>query len=65
MLKHKRLNAVEAPDLQAETRLNAYKLRHIEFQAPEIHYISFTITQKLQCITSCTDVTRYLNAFST
>lgn len=62
MSKH--LKAVEALDLQAETKLNVYKLRYIELQAPEINYTSLIVTQKLQCITSCTDVTRYLNTFS-
>lgn len=63
-LMSKHLKAVEALDLQAETKLNVYKLRYIELQAPEINYTSLIVTQKLQCITSCTDVTRYLNTFS-
>jgi len=51
--------------LQAETKLNVYNLMYIEFQALETNSISLKITQKLQCITSDTDVTRYLNAFFT
>ena len=63
--KHKHPKAVEGLHLQAETKLNVYNLMYIEFQALETNSISLTITQKLQCITSDTDVTRYLNAFFT
>lgn len=43
MSKHKHPKAVEALDLQAETKLNIYKLIYIEFQAPEIKYIAIFV----------------------
>lgn len=65
MSKLKHPKAVEALDLQAETKFYVSKPSLIEFQASEINCFTIWVLQQVKCITSWIDVTQSLHAFST